>query len=272
MLIELFFSAVIFFAFITIIRRVRPVANREGGAINAKKATINEEAPQTLTVATFNIQTGKSLQGKRDIKRAAQAICKADIVGVQEVYAPGFLNKLGFGDSQPHTLAKLGGFNSLLSATQTRWLREHRGNLLLSKLPISNWKVEQLPDFSGRRRYRNMTVAKIAFQDNTFHFINTHLHTSKGRIEQLEIVLNEFDKYSNVILVGDFNSMPETPQLKELLKDRNICDAIGSMNIDENESQRIDWILTKGFTVQSAQIIEKGISDHPYYEVVLSLT
>jgi endonuclease/exonuclease/phosphatase family metal-dependent hydrolase len=115
-----------------------------------------------------------------------------------------------------------------------------------------------------------MTVAKIHWQGESFYFINTHLHTRGGRETQLEVVLQEFAKYPRAILLGDFNSRAATPLLANALKDVEITDAVAAAGLDMDNPERIDWILTKGFTVEGGKMLEKGVSDHPYYQVQLS--
>jgi len=115
-----------------------------------------------------------------------------------------------------------------------------------------------------------MTVAKVRWQAKSFYFINTHLHTRGGREEQLKIVLQEFAKYPRAILLGDFNSRASAQGLVNALKDVEITDAISEAGLDLDNDDRIDWILTKGFNVETGEMLEKGVSDHPYYQVSLS--
>jgi len=115
-----------------------------------------------------------------------------------------------------------------------------------------------------------MTIAEVHWQGESFHFINTHLHTRDGREEQLDIVLQEFAKYPRVILLGDFNSRATAQSLENALKNIEITDAVSAAGLDLDNADRIDWILTKGFKIEAGEMLEKGISDHPYYEVSLS--
>ena len=252
---------------VAIARKPRTGINQSGLNFIEPSEWLSE--PSTLTVATFNIQTGKSLTGIRDISKSTNAIAGADIIGVQEVYATSWLNDMGIGHSQTNALTKNSAFGHLFASTRFRWFREHRGNLNLSKLPVTKWKIVMLPDVTGKS-FRNMTVSHFTWQNQDIVFINTHLHTSKGREQQLNFVLAEFDKHDHVILVGDFNSKIDTPLLEKTLLKTQISDAISKANLDLNNPDRIDWILTKGFKVNSGKMIEKGISDHPYYEVNLS--
>jgi len=261
-----------------IVRKARPANNKSGigfnnpvegapqaKALNESKTSQTEPEP-VLKVATFNIQTGKSLQGRRNIRRSAEVISAADLVGVQEVYAPSWLNYLGFGASQSEHLSLGGGFSWLFSATRRRWLREHRGNALFSKIEISDWQIKMLPDQSAKS-YRNLTIAHANWNGKRFHILNTHLHTKAGRREQIDVVIREFANYSPAILMGDFNCTAE--ELAKALTDVEITDAIKVAKLDPQEDQRIDWILTKGFVVEGGEFVGKGVSDHPYYQVNL---
>jgi len=255
---------------VLIARKARPAIDQHGHGLISPPAQASPlastEAQDVLRVATYNIQTGKSLAGKRDVSASAQVIAKADLVGVQEVYAPSILNSLGMGLSQSEQLAAIGRFDWLFCATRRRWFREHRGNAILSKLPVKDWRIKILPDRS-RKSYRNLTVAEVEWQGRHFHFLNTHLHTKVGRQEQIEAVLREFAKYSPAILVGDFNCLAN--ELNDALSDIKITDAIEVAKLADNEVNRIDWILCKGFEVVGGDYLEKGVSDHPYYQTNL---
>ena len=127
-----------------------------------------------------------------------------------------------------------------------------------------------LPDQTGKS-YRNMTIAEFSYKGVPVVIINTHLHTQEGREQQLKIVLDEFAKYPRAILIGDFNSTQLAPQLESVLAVKSINDAIASAGLATGTPSRIDWILTKGFKVINGRMLEKGISDHPYFEVSLIL-
>ncbi len=247
-------------------RKAVPAGDKSGKALLDAHQAVHE--PNTLTVATYNIQTGKSEVGKRNILASAEVLKDVDLAGVQEVYAPSLLNLLGLGVQQTEAIAKHGSFAWLFCATRRRWLREHRGNAILSKLPITQWRTEMLPDQSGKS-FRNMTIVDVQWQGQTFCFINTHLHTRHGRAEQLKVVLREFAKHPRAILLGDFNSKADMPELANALKDVDVIDAIEMAGLDLNNRDRIDWILTKGFQVEHGKLLEKGVSDHPYYQVAL---
>lgn len=254
-------------------RQVHPGKNQQGTEFQGtglNRHQVGLAQTDLLEVATFNVQTGKSEQGKRDIERSAVVLSDVHLAGVQEVYAAGWLRKLGFGKSQTEHLADRGGFNHLFAATRFRWFREQRGNAVLSKLPITSWQVLMLPDQS-RKSPRNMTVIEFSWQGRNVVFINTHLHTGRGRSAQLERVLQEFSRHPIVILVGDFNTNSSDVQLAAFLTENPTADAINRAELSLGDSDRIDWILTKGFEVLGGRELPRGVSDHPFYAVSLKI-
>ena len=75
-------------AVVVIARKAKPAEEKSGHGFEGQLDTSYQ--PEYLKVASYNIQTGKSEQGKRDLMASAEVISKADLVGVQEVYGIGF--------------------------------------------------------------------------------------------------------------------------------------------------------------------------------------
>ncbi|MGH1543803.1 MAG: endonuclease/exonuclease/phosphatase family protein [Arenicella sp.] len=259
----LFFIA--FLALFYCAYKAKPADNKSGSIINPPKQWL--EAQNTFTVGTYNVQSGKDIHGNRDIKRSAAIIADSDIVGIQEVYAQTWLGQ----PSHAQTLAETSDFGWLFAATRHRWFREHRGNAFLSKFPVSSWQISMLPDQSGKS-FRNLVTSTLSIQGTDITVIVTHLHTRQGRQEQLELALAEFKKHSRAILLGDFNTKPDDPLLKDLFADKNNLDAIQLALPDYAHNNRIDWIITKGFEVIDGNYEPTGISDHPFFQVTLTLS
>lgn len=264
--LSLLLTVTIFILAIIVARSVYPAKNKRGIEFNDSRPS--SSIRPSIEVATYNIQTGKNLQGDRDIRRAAELLANVDIAGVQEVYGAGWLNKFGIGKSQTVHLADAGNFSHLFAATRWRWFREQRGNATLAKLPVEKWEIVMLPDQS-RKSPRNMTITHVSWQGEVVIFINTHLHTGRGRTQQLETVIREFKRHPKAILVGDFNTKSQDPILQPLLNDPEVTDAIAAAGLTAEGDQRIDWILTKGFLVKEGRQVLKGVSDHPFFAVTL---
>ena len=253
-------------SFYFIAYKARSASNQQGDKINPPKTGFVVHQSNEIVIGTYNVQTGKNSQGKRDISRSAKLIENADIVGVQEVYAATWLG----GKNQAQQLAEHGSFGWLFAATRRRWLREHRGNALLSKFPVKRWSIEMLPDQTGKQ-FRNLATAFIDFNGQEIAILITHLHTKQGRTEQLQIVLDKFQQYDTAILLGDFNTNSENSLLKAILSESKHLDAFAVAMPEIDLKHRIDWILTKGFNIEGGSYEPIGISDHPYYQVRLSL-
>ena len=245
--------------------KARPAKDQNGQRITPPKQGFTKKKNR-LVIGTYNVQSGKDNNGKRDINRSAEIIKSADIVGIQEVYAATWLG----GKSQAQALAEYSNFGWLFAATRKRWFREHRGNALLSRLPVNKWSIEMLPDLTGKQ-YRNLITALINFDGQEVAILVTHLHTKKGKEEQLAFVLEKFKSYERAILVGDMNTPTDNVMIQTLLQDSTYVDAIQTANIGDTTDNRIDWILTKGFNIETGKFEPIGVSDHPYYQVELSL-
>lgn len=252
-------------SFYFIAYKARSASNQQGNKINPPKTGFAVHQSNEIVIATYNVQTGKNSKGQRDISRSAAIIQNADIVGIQEVYAATWLG----GKNQAQQLAEHGDFGWLFAATRRRWLREHRGNALLSKLPIKRWAIEMLPDQTGKQ-FRNLTTAFMDFNGQEVAILVTHLHTKQGRTEQLQIVLEKFQQYDIAILLGDFNTNSENSLIKAFLSESKHLDAFALAMPEMDLKNRIDWILTKGFKAQEGSYQAIGVSDHPYYQVRLS--
>jgi len=127
-----------------------------------------------------------------------------------------------------------------------------------------------LPDTTGKQ-FRNLITAIVEFNGTDIAILITHLHTKQGQEQQLVKVLEESKKYEFAILMGDFNTNRDNPLIDSFLSETDFIDAFAATKDHEADSSKIDWIFTKGFNVHSSIKEPIGISDHPYYQVTLSL-
>ena len=106
-----FLIAIAAIILILLVRKPRPANNKQGHQFSNPDHLQLDSNKETICIATYNIQAGKNVDSERDISRSAHVIKEADLVGVQEVCAASFLNKLKIGISQSQALAKLGMFS-----------------------------------------------------------------------------------------------------------------------------------------------------------------
>jgi endonuclease/exonuclease/phosphatase family metal-dependent hydrolase len=254
------------FALIAILAyKARPTRETSGDEINSPTGW--EPFEGTTTIATYNVCGGRGEDGIRDITRAAQVLAPYDIAGVQELHAADWSGR----PSQLEQIAKLNNVGWLFSATRTRWFREYRGNGLLSRFPADMWYSEPLIDRSGHR-FRNLLATRFLIGDEYLWVLVTHLHTREGRELQLKRVLERFMEHSPAILIGDLNTRRDDPVLGAALSDPTVSDAIGTALGPNDPVDRVDWILTRGLTILGGGKTGDGVSDHPCFNVTVSIS
>ncbi len=239
----------------------RPKPAARGGGIHPPRRWREDDA-ESLVVATYNIHGGKGVDGRRDLARAAKMLRDADVAALQEVRA-------GAGGDQAAAIARVNNKGWLFAPTLTRWFRDVRGNALISAFPAAEWRREPLVNIAGRR-YRNLAIVRLRVGRRDLWVLFTHLHTRAGRTEQLRAVLARFAQYEPAILLGDLNTTRADPQLAAALKDGAV-DALRETLGDEDRDDRVDWIITRGVTIDTGGVRDVGVSDHPYYWVRVGL-
>lgn len=196
----------------------------------------------------------------RDLSRAAKVVQAADLVALQEVHSD------SWGANQAQQLAADLSVGWIFAPTLRRWRRNYRGNGLLTTMVVSHWQTYHLPNVEGRR-FRVYTVARTTLGDTDISVLFTHLHTRKGREQQLKVVLEHFAHLPvPAVLVGDLNSKPGDAVLARYLPVDHV-DAISLVLGGRDEADRVDWILTRGLEITAGDSVGKGVSDHPYYWV-----
>lgn len=245
--------------------KAKPATNQHGKQITPPEQW--QQAGSTFTIGTYNVQSGKDINGNRDIRRATKIIQTCDMVGIQEVHAATWLGQA----SQAQQLATGEGnsFGWLFAATRRRWFREHRGNAFLSSFPVKRWETRMLPDYSGKS-FRNLVTLLLDINGTELAVLVTHLHTRQGREEQLKIVLEELQGYPHAVLLGDFNTRSDDPQLTALFEQTKCLDAISLTLPDYPHHDRIDWIICKGLKVENGIFEPAGVSDHPFFQITAS--
>jgi len=240
-----------------------PLSAAQGRELHGSLAGCETKAGRgSFTVGTYNIHRGRGLDGKRNLARIARTIEGCDVVGLQEVEGHGLRH---FGN-QAYQLGQDCEYAAHFSPTRRHFFFPHRGNALLTRLPVTHWQREPLSPTTGKA-YRNMTAYTISFNGEVVYVINTHLSKPEEQIAPLRRVLEVFSSLERVVLLGDFNAHPARPELQELLAS-GIEDAT---SIASQDPLRVDWILVRGLKVLWARSEPTGPSDHPFYLASLSL-
>ena len=259
-----------------------------GEATSLDRAEVGR-VDMTLRVATYNIHHGAGEDDVFDLDRLAAAIRRfsPDVIGLQEV-------DRHFGDRSGNldTFALLADAVGMQSAFGPALVIEERtdtgetgtavyGNAVLSRWPVVGSEVVQLPGREGLET-RSLLVCTIDRDapDAQITFACTHFsyEEDEARAAQMSAAASVLAQHSEpVILVGDFNTPPGSPELSSLLVTLTDCWAAvgegpGLTCPAVRAEARIDYVLVgRGVEPVSAVVPETDASDHRPVVVDLAL-
>jgi len=195
-----------------------------------------------------------------NLKRIAHAISDFDIVALQEVDAgslrTSFIN-------QTEYLAKHGGFPFWYEQTNRRFGKIARhSNGLLSHFEPSEVNDHKLPGLKGR----GVMVARYGNRENPLVLLVMHMALgSKARQKQFEYVADIVNQYEHVIVMGDLNCQPDSPEMRFLLNATNLCEPCHGLKTFPSwrPARTIDHILTSpSLYVHDVHVLQHMLSDH----------
>lgn len=223
-----------------------------------------------MKIMTFNVQhCFNYLLKKIDYKILASEILKEDpdIIGLNEIYGDDDDSYYG---NQVEKIKELTGYEYCYFAKSFKHVKGAYGNAILSKIPIISAKTIVIPEpdvklnENGYYEARSLLVADF---ENGKRVIVTHFGLNDDEIEKEIIVLKEYIKHKDCILLGDLNSVYDSKFLlpiKELMYDaaEDFCQEINTFPSYDPEI-KIDYIfLSKDIIVHDAYILKEIISDH----------
>jgi endonuclease/exonuclease/phosphatase family metal-dependent hydrolase len=158
------------------------------------------------------------------------------------------------------------------------------GNAILSKFPIIKSQSHQLTpvEYDGKveNQPRILITSEIGIDDKIVNFLATHLQFTVGftttpiRIAQVERILSIIEKLSNsVILAGDFNTVPESEEIRKIEEiliridgkeptwTVHPFDAFG-WHVTDLKFRVDNIFVSKGLKYENFQIVQSEISDH----------
>jgi endonuclease/exonuclease/phosphatase family metal-dependent hydrolase len=228
---------------------------------------------------TYNIHNGFDVWGRLDLEALAQAIeaQQADVICLQEVSRGWLVN--GSLDMVSWLARRLDMPYVFSASSGPLW-----GHVVFSRYPITLSETHPLPpvDLPLQRAfaYHQLDLGG----DRTLNLINTHFHHGQDETNdpirqlQAEAIIQFLSEraLSDVILVGDLNTQPDTPALKRLL-DFGLRDAIAFSKgapahtyRSDNPTIRLDYILASPTLKMNEMLITSSTaSDH--LGVVLTL-
>jgi endonuclease/exonuclease/phosphatase family metal-dependent hydrolase len=229
-----------------------------------------------IRVMSFNIHHGRGVDGRLDLTRVAAEVrdSGADIVGLQEVDRH-WSERSDLAD-QPAELARalhmhvVYGANLDLDPRNPGGPRRQYGNAILCDAPIRQWRNTLLPRI-GDSEQRGLLEALISVRRVPVQVFSTHLqHNSQPeRLAQTAAIRRVIGAcQESVVLTGDLNALPGTPEIDALTED--LIDAWAEAGVGdgytfpaENPTARLDYVLhSDDVRACTAAVLCTDASDH----------
>jgi endonuclease/exonuclease/phosphatase family metal-dependent hydrolase len=220
-----------------------------------------------LRVLAYNIRHGAGIDDSVDLRRAAAVInrLRPDLVALQEIDSA---TTRTAGIDQARRLGTLTDMNAVFGGFM-EYREGQYGMALLSRYPIVEFTNHRLPDGLEPR-----TALAIAVQPTDFSgsivMVGIHLYATEAeRLAQAERLIDIFaDDPRPVVLVGDFNSQPESPVIDLLSQRWSIPPKSGNRLTfpSDQPAREIDYVMLRPasrFEVLEYRVIDEPIaSDH----------
>ncbi|MBI1346913.1 hypothetical protein GC163_11565 [bacterium] len=240
---------------------------------HANESTTNGATPLSrpltsnfVTIASFNIHSGKGTDGQTDLSRIQDLIGGCDLAALYEVRAP------LLAENQATQLSPKIYREAWFAATERHWYHEHFGNALLSRVAVTQVQRLPLPGTRGKA-FRNAILAYVPWKDQTLKLLAVHIDREQDRQMQLQLITQLFLALeAPAILVGDLNTPANDPLLDDLRRQPQVTSPLHDVMNDGVPAGNIDWIFAKGLTTMTADIFETEASDHPMIRAKLRRT
>lgn len=231
-----------------------------GGSGSADRA-------DTLRVMSYNIKHGQGNDGRVDLRRIADVINAQDpdVVALQEIDRR--VDRTG-GDDQARTLGSLTGLDHAFGAFMDYDGGEY-GMAVLSRWPIVRVTNERLPDGDEPR-----TALKVRVRSPTTGrevvVVGIHFYrTDAERAAQAQRLVQTLEaETAPVILVGDFNSEPDSDVIDGFIDGWNVLSkGRDRFTFPSHRPEReIDYIMVRparSFYVLAHEVLDEPVaSDH----------
>jgi endonuclease/exonuclease/phosphatase family metal-dependent hydrolase len=236
-----------------------PLGAAAGTALNGP-APASRPSGDSLRVATFNID-GEDGDATADTMRGF------DLIGMQEVH--GGLPVIGSNGAE--ALGTKLNLQWLFAPVERQWWRDAFGDGMLTSLPAEHWQRFPLNN-EGADSNRELLILRLKFDGKPLNVLNTHLDRGDDRENELTTAAALFQSMqAPAILLGDFNSQSDDPQIQALRSIPGVIDPIGD-KVAASNNESWDRIFARGMTCVDCGFIDKGASDHPLAWVQLKLS
>jgi endonuclease/exonuclease/phosphatase family metal-dependent hydrolase len=218
-------------------------------------------------VLDWNLHYGVALDTRVDLEQIARTIEaeQPDVVALQEV-ARGWV--LGGGVDMATWLAERLDMDVAFAPAADRQF----GNVLLSRTPLTDVQVIELPYGEGPQQ-RSALTARVQADDGSWvRVTSVHLQhrdeNTATRLAQLDALTAALPDDGPSVLAGDFNAEPGWPEPERLTGAGwvSAVDAAGDPDAltypSVDPQVRIDWVLGRQVTFTDARVLDADPSDH----------
>lgn len=234
-----------------------------------------------LKVMSYNIASGRNLQGDRDIRYALSVICDEmpDVVGINELQHKTSISQ---GKCQAEQLAEALGWNSVFGAA-IEYEGGHYGNALITRFPIISSEIIPVPDVMEKdmdetfeSRCHLKCVVDIGGQAVTFLVAHYGLSQPEIAAAAAETVRLAKAETNPLIFMGDMNAEPENPLIQPVFQVlHDTAEGYEPSGLytypSDNPDIKIDYIFTtNSFQVNNVYVPATTNSDHRPYVVQLT--
>jgi endonuclease/exonuclease/phosphatase family metal-dependent hydrolase len=225
-----------------------------GLALSAPDLSPAEPTVPILRVVTYNPHSAVTRDGQLDPAAVARALdaLHPDVVILEEVGR-------GWPLSSSVDLAQWLQRRLGLPYVWAPGADHQFGNLLLSRVPVLDAKVVDLPRGSGTMN-RSAVIAHVGpVAGKTMTVIGTHLQNGSSasrkatRVAEIHKLLRAWGQQPRTVLAGDLNSDPGSVELRTLLDAGfNTTQPTGACTLKTSNNNCVDWILVTADVDQSA--------------------
>ncbi|MBD9724083.1 endonuclease/exonuclease/phosphatase family protein [Streptomyces caniscabiei] len=158
------------------------------------------------------------------------------------------------------------------------WSPGGYGQAILSAAPMTDRVNVEYPD--GGSEDRGYLAVTTTVGGESVRVFNTHLaqrQQAEVRAEQIRVLAPVVARYDRAVLVGDFNAVPDAPELAPLWKLATDTDPecrpalAGDCEVTTDWQSKFDYVFLRGITALRHEVRLTEVSDHNLLHTDLDL-
>lgn len=217
----------------------------------------SEEGHKDLRVLSYNVRNCRGMDDSTDYKRVGELINRIapDVAAIQELDSA---TRRSNGAVALHELASITNMYETYSPSIEYQGGKYGIGILTREKPLS-WKVVALP---GREERRSLLIVEL----ENYIICCTHLSlTEEDRVMSVDIINSTLRNYSKAIFIaGDFNAVPESVPVKNMLKNFQMLNNPQVPTIpSDHPSKCIDYIFGATYNGNTYKVKTSVVEQEP---------